>query len=180
MRTRIVAGAVALFTLFIATPGCGGALASLNETLALWHAGQRVDALDRSGVEYARFRDANDLEEAAIRGWVNALATRLDEVPVVARRERLGPSPGDRIGERFGSLDGQLRRDLLSHEASRVARAIASIAGLGLGQHATALIALVYEPKVVEADGDVLGTLDDAERTVALKRLALDALEILK
>jgi hypothetical protein len=180
MRTRIATVSLALITLSVIAPGCSGPLTALHETLALWHGGQHGAAIDRSSAEYARFRDANDLEEAAIRGWADALATRVDEVPMVAHREPLGPTPSERIGQRLGTLDAQLRGDLLSHEASRVARAIGSIAGLGLSQHATALIALVYTPKVVEPDGDVLAELDGAERTLTIKRFAVDALEKLK
>ncbi|MGB0590917.1 MAG: hypothetical protein ACPGU1_14645 [Myxococcota bacterium] len=180
MRTRNVIAALTLLILCVVAPGCSGPLTSLNETLALWHSDQRDDAVARSADEYARFRDANDLEEAAVRGWADALATRLDEVPIVAKREPLGPAPSERLGERRGTLDSELRTDLLSHQASRVARAIGSIAGLGLGQHATALIALIYAPKVVEPDGGVLEALDGAERTVTIKRLAVDALEKLK
>jgi len=180
MRTTITTTAIALLTLCVTAPGCSGPLTSLNETLALWHAGQRDDAIERSAGEYSRFRDANDLEEGAIRGWADDLATRIDEVPIVAKREALGPTPSERLGDKRGTLDAELRADLLSHQASRVARAIGSIGGLGLAQHATALIALIYAPKVIETDGDVLERLDGAERTVTIKRLAVDALERLK
>ena len=160
--------------------GCISPIASLNRTLGLWHQGERSEAIALSALEYERFRDDNGLKESAIEAWAKALMERLEEEPIVAKRERLGPLPGAHIAEGKNTLDQTLRADLLSHQASRVARAIGSIAGLGLSHHATALIALVFEPKVIEPDGDVLASLDPAQRTLTIKRMALDALEALK
>ncbi len=160
--------------------GCVSPIASLNRTLTLWHGGERGAAIARSALEYERFRESNDLSEDMVRTWASALQRRLDEVPIVASRERLSPLPGEQISTGQGALDRGLRGDLLSHQASRVARAIESIGGLQLQQPATALIALIVEPAVIEPDGDVLATLDPAERTLTIKRMALDALERLR
>ena len=166
--------------LLLLLSACVSPLASLNETLVMWHGGERESALKRSHLEYTRFRDDNALKEEAIRAWAEGLMTRLEEEPIVAKRERVNPLPAERMMEGFRGLDAGIRADLLSHQSSRVARAIGSIAGLGLSQHASALIALIYEPKVIESDGEVLSKLDRAERTLTIKRMALDALERLK
>lgn len=174
------ASAIGLVFTLATMASCASPLASLNETLMLWHGGERDAAIARSANEYARFRDDNELREEAIAGWASSLQRRVDEEPIVAKRERPGMLVSERMIQGMSTLDAELRGDLLSHEASRVARAIGSIAGLALTQHASALIALVYEPKVIESDGDILPTLDRAERTVTIKRMALDALKRLK
>ena len=159
---------------------CGGGLASLEGTVALWHSGHKGDAVARAATEYARFRDANDLEEASVRAHADALARRIDEEPVVARGERLGLPPSERASEGPGALNRDLRADLISHEASRVARALGVIRGLTLHQHGAVVIAVVYSKRVVDADGGVLEELDGAERSVTIKRMALDTLEALR
>ena len=156
---------------------CGGALASLQGTLSLWHQGHRGDAVTRTAVEYARFRDANDLDEARVQSWTDALQRRVDEEPVVPRGETGSPLPGQRVDHRPGALDRELRADLLGSQASRVARAIGVVRGLGLRQHASSLITLIYDRRVVAADGAVLEGLGPAERSVTIKRMALDTLK---
>jgi len=172
-----------LALLLLATPlsaslsACGASLATLQDTLALWHHGERQAAVTRTADEYTRFRSANDLQEARVRTWADALATRVDEEPIVPRGEVASPLPGQRVDHGPGALDRELRADLLSARASRIARAIGVVRGLALPQHATGLITLIYDRRAVEADGAVLKGLDDAQRSVTLKRMALDALE---
>ena len=159
---------------------CGMGLASLEGTVALWHSGHKADAFQRAAAEYQRFRDANDLEEATVRARADALTRRVDEEPVVARGERLGMLPGERAPEGPGALNRELRADLISHEVSRVARALGVVRGLALHQHGSVVIAVLYSRRVVEADGDVLADLVGAERSVTIKRMALDTLEALR
>ncbi len=169
-----------LLVLSVALSACGGGLASLDKTVGLWRGGYRTDAVRQAADEYRKFRDANELTEAQVEGWADALAERIDEEPVVARGERLGGLPGARAAEGPGTLDRGIGADLLSSEASRVARALGVIGGLTLGQHAAAVIAVIYDHRVIRADGDVLSDLDPAERTVTIKHLALDTLAALK
>ena len=166
--------------LLSALTGCGGGIATLERTLSLWRSGQTDAALARATVEYQRFQAANDLNEATTRDRAQALATQVDEVPIVARGEGLGLSPLERVSEGTNTLNTELRADLLSHEASRVARGLGVVGGLSLHQHATIVIALIYSQRVVVDDGGVLKGLDDAQRSVTIKRMALDTLERLK
>ena len=159
---------------------CGGGFANVNDALALWQSGYRGDAVDKATLEYDRFRDANGLDEARVQAWAEALRARIDEEPVVARGERPGALPAVRAIEGPGTLDRAIRADLLSLEASRVARALGVVAGLSLTQHAGALIALIYDHRAVNADGDVLDDRTPAERTVTLKRMALSTLQGLR
>ncbi len=180
MRRLTLTPWFALLVLVEGMMACGGGFSSLNETLSLWHSGHRAVAQTQTATEYARFRDANDLDEARVRGWADALADRVDEEPIVATRERPGALVAERAVEGPGTLDRGIRADVLSREASRVARALGVIRGLALRQHAVAIIGLVFDHEVIVSDGDVLSDLNGAERTVTIKRMALDTLAALE
>lgn len=166
--------------LLLLPSACGGGWASVGDTLVLWRSGRQAAAQTRTATEYARFRDANGLDEVDVRAWADALSTRVDEEPIVGKGERPGALPVDRAAEGPGALDREIRTDLLSRQASRVARALGTIRGLALRHHAGAVIGLVFDQDVISTDGDVLAELDPAERTITIKRMALDTLGALK
>lgn len=127
---------------------------------------------------YTRVRDDNDLDEATVRATVDAAVARLDARPVVPQ----GPPPAPvevRPDAPRDAIHAAITADLLSRRVTPIFRGARSVAGLALRRHGPALIAVVYDRAPVAADGGVLTEADTALRSVAAKRVALDALEAL-
>lgn len=156
-------------------PACAHGFDGYQEAMGAWRAGKRLEALATTGEEYARWRDGNHLEEATLRRLADDARRALEEVPLPPRGPRgAAPAPGT-AGE--GSLAGALRADLLSGEVTPILRAASAVAGLRLEGYALELITVVFRREPIRADGGLLEGLDDATRSVAAKRFALDALE---
>jgi len=159
--------------------GCAHGLTGYEDTLSAWHGGERGAAHARAEREYRRFRDANALDEAAVRAEVSAARAALATRPMVPPRAApLAPIPID-AGADPGRLSDALRADLLSGEATATLRGVAVVEGLRLRHHAPDLIAIVFHRGEVLADGGLLDDASRAMRSVAVKRMALDALESL-
>ncbi|MGM0575507.1 MAG: hypothetical protein ACQEXJ_07230 [Myxococcota bacterium] len=172
--TRLLPPLGASLALLLAACGAGGA--SLSDAVESWRAGDRAGSLGLARAEYARFRDANDLDEVAVREAAGRAETLLSEQPIRPRGDGAPPAaPGADAPRR--ALHDRLRRDLLSEGATPVTRGILVVRDFELRGQAPLLLAVVYERRALEADGGVLDDASPALRTVAIKRLALDALE---
>lgn len=157
---------------------CGGSLNAYPDTLAAWRAGQRGPALEAAGAEYVRFRDANALTEGEVRAAVREALDVLAEQPIAPSAPGLtAPVPMDNGAP--GALRDAIRADLLSGRATPVMRAIATVEHLALGRHAPDLITVVFRREPIAPDGGLLEAVPAALRSVATKRAALDALEVL-
>ncbi|MCA9515512.1 MAG: hypothetical protein KC635_11250 [Myxococcales bacterium] len=169
MRRALAVALVALLA-----PACAHGLDGYQDALGAWRAGKRAEAVAITGEEYARWRDGNHLEEARMRRLADEARETLEEVPVVPRGPRgAAPAPGVAGDE---SLSDALRADLLSGDVTPILRAASTVAGLHLEGHAFELITVVFRREAIRADGGLLDGLDDATRSVAAKRFALDAL----
>lgn len=171
---RSATAALLAVGLAVTTAGCVSASGSLGDAMHAWRNKRTAAALAHASDEYARFRDANGLDEGEIRRVVDGARRDLAERPIVAGG-RL-PPPVPMASDRPGALRDAIREDLLSGRVTAILRAVASVEGLGLRAHAPELLAIVYRREPVEPDGGLLEDASVALRSVAVKRAALDAL----
>lgn len=181
MRVRSVAIALAGMLGLAALVGCGGYRgAALRDAMEAWERGDRERGLELARARYRRFREANELDEAAIRGALDEAVRELRSKPVVVRDQRAPPEPGDGERDARGRLARGLRRNLGGDGATAALRATRVVAELKLRQQVPELFELVFASRPLEPDDGVLGEHDRDLRTLVVKRSALDALEALR
>ncbi len=156
-------------------PACvGGNTAQLVDAITLWRAGQVSLSVDMARTEYVRFRIANEYSEAQVRAAADEALEAL-EVPMLPEGELPQASP-DEAAAPATDLGTRLRADLLSFRATPVVRGATTVGALGLRIFAPALLTVIFAQRVIEPDGGVLARQGPALRTLAVKRIALDAL----
>lgn len=183
-----------LLALALPVVGCGGGLATYEDSVAAWRAGDRGDAVARARATYERFRDDNDLTEAEVRAAVAEARERLDNEIVLPRGEQSTVDPRQLVDPEFMELDGPiegfgggadhgealragLRADLLSGRATPTMRALETVRALRIEREIPGVISVIYRRDPIAADGGLLDGASVALRSVAVKRAALDVLE---
>lgn len=172
MRRRSAALLVCLAALVAA---CAGSFDGYPDALNAWRSGRDGAALELARDEYARYRDANDLDEIEVRRVVDGARRELSERPIVPRDGL--PAPIEMRNGGPGALRDAVRADLLSGRITAILRASGVVANLGLRAHAPDLITVVFRRDPVGDDGGLLTGVGVALRSIAAKRAALDALE---
>lgn len=161
--------------LAVAATGCvSGNQGQLVSAIEAWRAGHRDHSVDMARTEYVRFRIANEYSEAEVRAAADGALEQLEVPMLPAGEEPQGvPGPGGPAEHEVGY---RLRADLLSFHATAVVRGAMAVRALDLRRFAPALLTVVFAQRVVEPDGGVLESQGPALRTLATKRIALDAL----
>ncbi|TNF28996.1 MAG: hypothetical protein EP329_16780 [Deltaproteobacteria bacterium] len=173
MRARAL---VIVLALALLASACGS-LAGYPEAMNAWRAGRTEASLALVRAEYAHFRDDNDLAEAEVRRVVDEAREALSERPIVPQSGPPTAVPMEGAGP--GALRDAIRGDLISGRITPILRATSVVANLRLAAHAPDLITVVYRREPVAADGGLLEGAGTALRSIAAKRAALDALEVL-
>lgn len=170
-----IAAALATALAVLALGACGGHLQAFPGALRDWRAGHRARAVAAARAEVERWRAGNGLDEATLGAAVKAVDALFEgDVPVIVPGETSLAPPGESV-----DIDRGLAADLLSNRATAVVKAARSVERLALDRHGPELLTVIFRREPVVADGGLLAEASPALRSVAVKRLALRALEAL-
>ena len=172
---------VALVALALASSGCALSEVAVDRQRAseAWEGGHRQRALGISQETYARFRQANGLEETHIRQAAQAAIEHLESHPIPPSQEGPRVPEGPLSLGASEPLDAAIRADLMSPEATACLRAIHGVAAMKMSQHAPGLLAVIFREDPWTPDPGPLERADPAETALVLKHLALEALTAL-
>ena len=171
---------VVIIALSCGTSCAFGGVMGVDEAIASWQAGHGASTLTAVEAVYAGFLRDNDLNEASIQDTKARVVERLDTEPVITPGQALASPIAERSELSSSSLRDTLRADLLSFQVTRMARALLVVKGLELRDLCRFVIAVIYAPTLVEADGGVMIDLEAAQRTMVVKAIALDTLRALQ
>lgn len=173
-REGLAAGLVALYLgACVSTP-------TLPEAATSWRAGRTARALDLARAEYGRWLEGNGLSDAVVEADLGVVLEALQS-PVIWPDDG-APEVPRRVGEPergAGDARGRLRADLSGRGVVRAVRAVRSVERLELRAFAIDLLALVWRREGMVADHGAVGGLDEARRSLLVKRAALSALRSL-